>query len=731
MAGLATSRAIDTNRLPSQIYQLTGRALPLESGRKFFAGATYVGSAACAGCHRSEVEDWHKTWHSKMEQWATPQTVLGDFDNQVITYNNVSARDEAGKLQRNVTYQVRTHRENDEFFFTVLDADNPANNQTYKVAKTLGGKWNQGYEVKVGDDYMPAMLRYSVTAKEWLTGQFSRGDWIVADGTPDGRPRRPDELPKGQAAGSKCEGCHATGLEFYKDTDAASHKNANLDGGVPRPPNPNDGLWRSRPQPGGHAELGVSCEKCHGPASRHVQAAEAAKAAGKPLHRDERHIVHMIKDLDFDQQTQVCGQCHGRGINRTIGALHFPIDFRPGDRDITSHFRFWQYPNRSFYSNGWAQKNRQQWQDFTKSAHFTKAKMSCITCHTFHGKWEDAQLRLLPQALCTDCHKAGGAAQSPSVEMYQGSPMEEAGVTCINCHMPRIAHRSSRTASVGKLPADASSHVFITATPELKKSKSIPSACESCHTSGRPMLDNVYGFANQMPLTNEELIEKLEQRKTSVKAAIAAASAALSGWEPQTDEAKALLEQAGAKMKFVVSDGSDGVHNFKKAMLMLEEARRLAEAARLANNETALARRSPPLNQPGSSPDGGVEDVALERETLMKRSADQVKLGTQMERGEIGFDLSKARAIFTAFNDKAGKLPSLFPASSETGTRAAPAIWDKPDQWKAAIAKFAADTAAAREQTSDIDTFKGALRNVLQDCRSCHETFRTPPLGLR
>jgi predicted CXXCH cytochrome family protein len=569
LLAMVTGRAADIEntpaRSPSEVYTLLEKAMQVESGQQFFKGATFVGSQACTSCHQKEVAEWHQTWHSKMEQWPSPETVLGEFDNQIITYADVNATDDKGKTEK-VTYQVRTHREGNEFFFTVLDKDNPKNNQTYKIAKTLGGKWDQGYEVQVGDNYIPAMLRYSVKNKGWLVRAFFPQYWVIADGTPDGRPRRPEELPGFRMAEAKCAGCHTTGFTYSKDTQS--------------------GLWKARPHEGGVAEIGVACEQCHGPASKHVQAAEAAKAAGKPLDPANRHIVHMLKDLDFNQQTQVCGQCHGRGTNKTISDLAFPLGFRPGDRDITDRHRFWSYSGSSnpdeyryVYPNDWAKRNRQQWQDYTKSAHFNRAEMSCVTCHTFHGKWEDAQLRMKPQELCVGCHNATGDARRPNAEMYAGSPMEQAGVTCINCHMPRIAFRSTQTAKTNRLAGDGSSHTFMTATPHLKKSSDLRSACESCHTKGVDMLDDVYASVKQEPYTNDELIAKMDERKASVRAAIKAVQKALSGWEPATAEAKTLVDQANAKINIVVLDGSDGLHNFKKTMALLEEALRLANAA--------------------------------------------------------------------------------------------------------------------------------------------------------
>jgi cytochrome c556 len=98
-----------------------------------------------------------------------------------------------------------------------------------------------------------------------------------------------------------------------------------------------------------------------------------------------------------------------------------------------------------------------------------------------------------------------------------------------------------------------------------------------------------------------------------------------------------------------------------------------------------------------------------------------------MIRGDTPFDMAKTKDIFAAFSDKATKLPTLFPDCSKAGsdTHAAPAIWEKPDDFKAIIAKFAGDIKAAQDNTKDLDTFKASFQAVGKNCSTCHETFRT------
>ena len=56
------------------------------------APATFVGAAACAGCHAAETEAWHGSQHDQAMQEATPATVLGDFADATITQFGVTSR---------------------------------------------------------------------------------------------------------------------------------------------------------------------------------------------------------------------------------------------------------------------------------------------------------------------------------------------------------------------------------------------------------------------------------------------------------------------------------------------------------------------------------------------------------------------------------------------------------------------------------------------------------------
>ena len=56
------------------------------------AAPTFVGSAACGGCHEGEMAAWRSSHHALAMQEATAETVLGNFDDASFTYGDVTSR---------------------------------------------------------------------------------------------------------------------------------------------------------------------------------------------------------------------------------------------------------------------------------------------------------------------------------------------------------------------------------------------------------------------------------------------------------------------------------------------------------------------------------------------------------------------------------------------------------------------------------------------------------------
>jgi cytochrome c556 len=119
-------------------------------------------------------------------------------------------------------------------------------------------------------------------------------------------------------------------------------------------------------------------------------------------------------------------------------------------------------------------------------------------------------------------------------------------------------------------------------------------------------------------------------------------------------------------------------------------------------------------------------DAIAARKALMKGVGAETGVGAKMVRGELPFDLERAKKIFATYADAAGKMTALFPEDSKAGgeTSAAPKIWEDMAGFKGHSAKFGTDAKAAGASVTDLDSFKAAFGSTTRNCGGCHEVFR-------
>lgn len=106
----------------------------------------------------------------------------------------------------------------------------------------------------------------------------------------------------------------------------------------------------------------------------------------------------------------------------------------------------------------------------------------------------------------------------------------------------------------------------------------------------------------------------------------------------------------------------------------------------------------------------------------MKVIADQLKAGAP--------DVAKIQAASTTINGFAPKVEGWFPAGSgpDDGirTEALQAIWQKPEEFKAATAKFVEASAAfdAAAKSGNVASMGEAMKSLGGACKNCHDKFR-------
>ena len=125
-------------------------------------------------------------------------------------------------------------------------------------------------------------------------------------------------------------------------------------------------------------------------------------------------------------------------------------------------------------------------------------------------------------------------------------------------------------------------------------------------------------------------------------------------------------------------------------------------------------------------------DAINARKPAMKEVRGAMGALGKMAKGEMGFDAAVALASLQKMNEVSKTYGDHFPAGSETGmdsegkeTTASPKIWEDMGGFKAAIAKFDTDTAAAvAAAPQSVEQLGPLLGSVGGNCKACHETYR-------
>ena len=229
-----------------------------------------------------------------------------------------------------------------------------------------------------------------------------------------------------------CAGCHTTGFDAESET------------------------W---------SEAGVRCEACHGPGSEHVALA------------GERAMIVNPALLDFQAQTEVCGQCHARGTDPT-GVYEFPIDFEPGGPLKLEDAFVFASDDEHFWPDGSSRAHHQEYLDWQDSPH--AAGVSCVFCHVSHSEGETAyQTRWVGNHRCLICHE-----EKRDLETHVPY-MQTQTAFCTDCHMPALAE-----AATAEYNFDIHSHTFWDPDPastiRYGGQEAMPNACNLCHTDQTP-----------------------------------------------------------------------------------------------------------------------------------------------------------------------------------------------------------------------------------------------------
>ncbi len=387
--------------------------------------AQFVGKETCVECHLNEYNQWVGSDHDKAMQYANDSTVLGNFDNQSLEYNGM------------------THRfyKRDGRFFVETDGES-GKLQEFEIKYTFGYYPLQQYLVEFDGGRLQTLpLTWNTMDSVWYhmaeaiyTDEIIKSDnWL-------------HWTNQAQNWNGMCADCHSTNLVKGYDANTDSYRTT----------------W---------SEINVSCEACHGPASKHLEWAAKADYA-----RDEHNnygLVVKTSGIDNKAYVDLCVRCHARR-----GSMS---DFNHSS-DIYNH----SIPNlptgESYHIDGQILDEDYVYASFTQSKMYMR-DVACNDCHNVHSTkrlFEDNRL-------CTQCHRADDYdTYNHHFHKSAGEPGEAViaddgvkfevgeGTRCINCHMPAqfymgVDYRNDHSLRIPR--------------PDLTEKLGTPNACNQCHAN--------------------------------------------------------------------------------------------------------------------------------------------------------------------------------------------------------------------------------------------------------
>ncbi len=426
-----------------------------------------------------------------MTQEATPETIRGRFDGQMISV--------AG-------YPCQPFREGDRFFVSLVHpaweeqelaaGRDPRQHAqpppiTYEVNRVIGSHHQQVYLSRAPDGaYHTLPIVWQIAEQRWITRKAS---FLLT--------HRDSFYHMTKLWNNGCVFCHNTGPEpGLQQSYVAGRQQYS---------------WNTQV-----AELGIACEACHGPgaahaemqqslaqspispadlASRTVLTPSAAKLAADA--QSQSLIVNPAK-LDKEQSVLTCARCHGKMIAKAEFDRQCLVEgdfFRPGQWDFVERYN---YPTRDpqaefaemkdgmyFWADGTPRTTALEYQGVLQSACYQRGEMTCLSCHSMHNSPPNDQLRYgddpglevsLQNEACNQCHPQ--FKDPVQLEAHTHHAPASSGSLCYNCHMPYQSY---------SLLKRTRSHRISNPSPSLTAETGMPNACNQCH------VDQTLQWANE------------------------------------------------------------------------------------------------------------------------------------------------------------------------------------------------------------------------------------------
>jgi Flp pilus assembly protein TadD len=360
-------------------------------GMRVSTGAApgYVDEAACALCHPDLATSYRKKGMARAFSRPRPEADIEDFTAPPFIH--------APSRQH-----LEIRRRGDRLVFRRWQVDaegRPINTFEQEVDWILGSGDHARtylYRTEAGEIYQFPLAWYSQTRS-----------WGMAPGFD-----RPDHEGVLRRVRRECVFCHTSFPDMPAGADAY---------GAPQV------FPAVLPE-------GIGCQRCHGPAARHVWFA----LGWIGTREDIRESVFNPGRLPLPQRDEVCMTCHlqpsvalsglrrfGRGdfsfrAGEPISDYLVQVDVEEEGRAPSERFEINHHPYRLRQSRCWTASG---------------GALSCLTCHDPHNRVPEERRASHFRAACLTCHQQEDC-DLPAKGMISETHTADPG-DCVSCHMPK------------------------------------------------------------------------------------------------------------------------------------------------------------------------------------------------------------------------------------------------------------------------------------------------------
>lgn len=354
----------------------------------------FAGSANCAHCHKNIYDNHIKTAHYLSSRPASSKYIKGSFS--------------LGRNKFVFTNEVEIVMESRDSSFYQVEYIDGVKKRSGRFDIVFGsGKKGQSFLSWYKNRLFQLPITFFTQADQWTNS-----------------PGFPDRAVFNRPITSRCMECHSTYAQ--KISDPASER-----------------------EEFDHNRIiyGIDCEKCHGPAAKHVDF-----QSRHPLETKAKFIVNPAT-LSRQQNIDMCALCHGGRLNKTTASFQFMVG------DTLSHFFAIDTTAKDAAD---IDVHGNQYGLLAASKCFNGSKMTCNNCHNTHEN-ETGNLALFSQR-CINCHNVKHENFCKMSSRIGSSIVKN----CIDCHMPKQSSRSivvMLQGATAPTPALMRSH-FIKVYPE-------------------------------------------------------------------------------------------------------------------------------------------------------------------------------------------------------------------------------------------------------------------------